>query len=91
MHTCSKPVLFSLKSPVWKLLVNTETFSGFNFSILRMLLSRRGRGRGRENTPHKWPLRGGSARLQVYERVGILLAEVYERVGKSVISVCKKT
>ena len=54
MHTCSKPVLFSLKSPVWKVLVNTETFSGFNFSILRMLLSQRGRGRGRgrENTPH---------------------------------------
>ena len=24
--------------------------------------------------------------LQVYERVGILLAEVYKRVGKSVIS-----
>ena len=57
MNTCSKPVLFSLKSPVWKLLVNTETFSDFNFSILRMLLCRRGRGRGgrgreRENTPH---------------------------------------
>ena len=86
MHTCSKPVLFSLKSPVWKLLLNTETFSGFNFSILRMLLCRR--GRGRQNTPHNGLLRGGSARLQVYERVGILLAEVYERVGKSV---CKKT
>ena len=27
-------------------------------------------------------------RLQVYERVGILLVEVYERVGKSVIWVC---
>ena len=39
-----------------------------------------------------WPIRGGSARkgtffrLQVYERVGILLVKVYhERVGKSVI------
>ena len=29
-------------------------------------------------------------RLQVYERVGISLAEEYDRVGKSVISVCKK-
>ena len=28
-------------------------------------------------------------RLQVYVGVGILLNEVYERVGKSVISVCK--
>ena len=28
-------------------------------------------------------------RLQVYERVGILLVEVYERVGKSVIWVCE--
>ena len=36
-----------------------------------------------------WPIRGGSAqkryifRLQVYERVGISLVEVYKRVGKS--------
>ena len=29
-------------------------------------------------------------RLQVYERVGILLVEVYERVGKSVIRVCER-
>ena len=29
-------------------------------------------------------------RLQVYERVGILLVEVYERVAKSVIWVCKR-
>ena len=28
-------------------------------------------------------------RLYRYERVGISLVEVYERVGKSVISVCK--
>ena len=26
----------------------------------------------------------------IYERVGLLLAEVHERVGKPVISVCKK-
>ena len=38
-----------------------------------------------------WPIWGGSARkryifrLEVYERVGILLVEVYKRVGKSVI------
>ena len=29
-------------------------------------------------------------RLQIYERVGILLVEVYQRVGKSVILVCKR-
>ena len=28
-------------------------------------------------------------RPQVYERVGILLVEVFKRVGKSVISVCE--
>ena len=36
------------------------------------------------------PERGTLFRLQVYERVGILIAEVYKRVGKSVISVGKK-
>ena len=40
--------------------------------------------------------RGNSAgkstffRLQVYERVGIVLVEVYEREGKSVILVCER-
>ena len=35
------------------------------------------------------PERGGTFfRLQVYERVGILPFEVYQRVGKSVIWVC---
>ena len=34
--------------------------------------------------------RGTFFRLQVYERVGILLVEVYERVGKSVIWVCER-
>ena len=33
--------------------------------------------------------RGIYFRLQVYERVAILLVEVYERVGKSVIWVCE--
>ena len=31
-----------------------------------------------------------SKRLQMYKRVEMSLAEIYERVGKSVISVCKK-
>ena len=33
--------------------------------------------------------RGIYFRLQVYERVGILLVEVYERVVKSVIWICE--
>ena len=37
------------------------------------------------------PKGGTFFRLQVYKRVGILLLEVYEMVGKSVIYVCKKT
>ena len=36
------------------------------------------------------PARGNFFRLQVNERVGISLVELYERVRKSVISVCKK-
>ena len=36
------------------------------------------------------PERGTFFRLQVYEREGILLVEVYESVGSSVISVRKK-
>ena len=36
------------------------------------------------------PERGTFIRLQVYERVEILLVEVYERVGKSVIWVCER-
>ena len=50
---------------------------------------------GREGHSAKWPIRGGSAqkgtffRLQVYERIGILLLEVYERVGKFVVAVCE--
>ena len=36
------------------------------------------------------PERGIFFRLQVYEGVGILLVEVYERVGKSVVWVCKR-
>ena len=36
------------------------------------------------------PKRGSFSRLQMYKRVEMSLAEIYERVGKSVISVCKK-
>ena len=36
------------------------------------------------------PERGIFFSLQVYERVRISLVDVYETVGKSVISVCKK-
>ena len=36
------------------------------------------------------PERGIFLRLQVYERVGISLAEVYKRAGKSVIWVCER-
>ena len=36
------------------------------------------------------PERGTFFRLQVYERVGILLVVVYERVEKSVIWVCER-
>ena len=42
--------------------------------------------------PHRLasPEKGTFFRLQVYESVGISLLELYERAGKSVISVCKK-
>ena len=36
------------------------------------------------------PERGTFFRLQVYERVGILLVELYKRIGKFVILVCKR-
>ena len=51
---------------------------------------------GGEGTPHNdlyeeaLRERGTFFRLQVYKRVEISLAEVYERVGKCVISVSKK-
>ena len=35
------------------------------------------------------PKRGTFFRFLVNERVGISLVEIYEKVGKSVISVCK--
>ena len=45
---------------------------------------------------YKWPIREAPPerstffRLQVCERIGILLVEVYERVAKSVIWVCER-
>ena len=50
---------------------------------------------GEEGTLYNWlygdtpPEMGYFFRRQVYERVGILLVEVYESVGESFISVCK--
>ena len=50
---------------------------------------------GEEGTPYNGlygdtpPEMGYLFRRQVYERVGILLVEVYESVGESFISVCK--
>ena len=48
-------------------------------------------------TPYDGPYGEGSARkgnlswASCNERVGITLVEVFEKVGKSVISVCKRT
>ena len=53
------------------------------------------KGGGDGGTPYDglyWealPERGTFLRLQVYERVRSFLVEVYEREGKSVMSVCK--
>ena len=58
---------------------------------LRTLKSRRGGGGIPCNGLYgESPPAGGTFfRLQLYERVGILLVEVYERVGKSVTWVCE--
>ena len=53
-------------------------------------------GRGDGGTPYDGlygetlPERGTFFRLQVYERVRSLLVDVYKRVGKSVIWICKR-
>ena len=53
-------------------------------------------GRKGGGTPHDGlyreapPERGIFFRLHEYERVGILLVEVYKKVGKSVIWVCER-
>ena len=51
---------------------------------------------GGEGTPYNGlygkapPKRGTFFRLQVYERVGISLVQVYKTVGKFVIRICKR-
>ena len=56
----------------------------------------RGRGEGGEGSPYngqycRTPLkRGNIFRLQVYERAGVSLVEVHDRVEKSLMFVCKK-
>ena len=58
--------------------------------------TRRGGGGGGGGTPSNSlyeegpPERGTFFRLQVYDRVEILLFEVYGRVGRSVIWVCER-
>ena len=55
-----------------------------------------GRGGGGRGTPYNglygeaMPERGIFFRLHVYAMEGILLVEVYKRVGKSVIWVCER-
>ena len=65
--------------------------------VEQAILHLRGGGTGGgESYSLRWPIRGGSARkgypfrLQVYERIGIPLVEVLERVAKSVIWVCER-
>ena len=64
-----------------------------NWKVETVFRSRRGGG----GTPYYglyWDAtaeRGTLFRLQVYAKVGNILVEEYERVGKSVISVCKKS
>ena len=69
------------------------------YQILRLWLSGHAIERGSPNIPGEGgiPSKGGSAqkgtffRLQVYKRVGISSVEVHDRLGKSVISVRKRT
>ena len=64
--------------------------------MLKALLWCRHPGGGGEGTPYDGlygeapPERGTCCRLQVHERVGISLVEVYKRVVESVIWVCKR-
>ena len=70
----------------------------FSFFNTRLSTSRhkRGVGGGGGRTPSNSlyeegpPERGTFFRLQVYDRVEILLFEVYGRVGRSVIWVCER-
>ena len=76
----------------------------FSLKLFSAGLREQAAKRPRENKPPSgpggyslsWPIRGAPPergtffRLQLYERVGILLVEVYERVGKSVIWICER-
>ena len=78
----ARRVRFGLPPTIW---TPSTTYTAF----------KRGRGGG-ESYSLRWPIRSGSARkgypfrLQVYERIGIPLVEVLERVAKSVIWVCER-
>ena len=52
------------------------------------LLERQG---GRGCTPFNGPLQIPFFRFEVYERMGVSLVEVYDKVQKSVIVVCERT
>jgi len=65
-----------------------------NHSIMKLLCSAP-RGGGRRGGMGVLPMMAFTGwlclfKLQVYERVRILLVDVYKRVGKSVILVCKR-
>ena len=65
-------------------------------NIIKLLCSAARGGPGDGGTPYDglyWealPERGTFFRLQVYERVWSLLVDVCKKVGKSVMSVCKR-
>ena len=67
------------------------------FQLTSRFLPCVGEGGGGGGTPDNGlfgevpPERGTFFNLKVYERVGILLVEVYERCGKSVICFCERS
>ena len=76
--------------------LNIVSAPGNQTHIIKLLCSAP-RGGGGEGGTHyddlyreALPERGTFFRLQVYERVRSLLADVYKRVGKSVIWICKR-
>ena len=85
----SKLAFISIKA--FDFLFGDNLFVQSSFLCTKLYTRRRGGGGNPYNglygeTP---PEMGYFFRLQVYDAVGILLNEVYESVGKSVISVCK--
>ena len=71
----------------------TQIHETVHQALAALLLTR---GGGGEGTPYHGlygeapPKRATFFRLHGYEKVGISLVEVYKRVGKSVIWVCKR-